>query len=64
MTRQACPTMGKFYDRVGALLRQHTISSGVFPFVTHTAIFEYENGEATWDGRRWTWLLDVEAVPT
>lgn len=58
-TRTHCPTMGKFYDACGALLRSHVIESGQFPKKQHTAVFEYEHGEATFNGSRWTWLLDV-----
>ena len=60
--RQPCLTMGKFYEQYGALLRQHVVESGAFPFKTHTAVYEYENGEVTYDGRRWTWALDVEGT--
>ena len=57
--RKACRTMSAFYDSCGALLRSHVIESGAFPAKVHTAIFEYERGEATYDGKRWTWQLDV-----
>jgi hypothetical protein len=51
--------MGQFYDSCGALLRSHTVESGAFPAKRHIAIFEYERGEATFDGSRWTWQLDI-----
>lgn len=59
MSRKHCPTMGQFYDSCGALLRSHTVESGAFPAKRHIAIFEYERGEATFDGSRWTWQLDI-----
>lgn len=58
MKRTRCQTMSAFYEKCGALLGQHTIETGAFPFKRHTAVFEYEHGEAVFDGSRWEWQLD------
>ena len=54
--------MSAFYEKCGALLGQHTIETGAFPFKRHTAVFEYEHGEAVFDGSRWEWQLDSAEV--
>lgn len=59
MIRKPCRTMSAFYDACGAFIRSHIVESGAFPKKVHTAIFEYERGEARFDGRKWEWELDV-----
>jgi hypothetical protein len=58
MTRaETVSTMSAFYDRAGVFLKSHTLSAGAFPTRTHIAVFEYENGEAVFDGAKWKWSV-------
>lgn len=59
MSKTQCRTMSAFYDQCGAFISSHIVSTGAFPSVQHTAIFDYENGTATYDGKSWLWMLSA-----
>jgi len=49
--------MDKFYQNCGKLLGHHIQKCGSFPRTSFVACFQYQRGEAEFDGRVWTFRL-------
>lgn len=50
-------TMDKFYAFCGLMLDSFCVESGEFPSKTFTQCWTYENGEASFDGKKWRFFL-------
>ena len=62
MAHKMVSTMGAFYDVSGKFISSEVIEHGNFPFKQYTAVFQYERGEARFDGKRWAFCVEDETA--